>query len=215
MKLTPEYIKLFSEIVQTKAGQANAKTRERTYYDDYYQAGWLGVMDALKRFKPYKGSSIRAYVAIRVSGAICDYQREQDKLPRNDRMRVKKIEEVKERMQREGITPNITKICKELNIKPHHYQFALYLNHAFCSDVEYNTVEDNKTDNPREIMGNSQILEKALAVLNDKERDIIEKRFVDDMTLKELGELYGITDSGMCLSISAIILKMKGALKIR
>lgn len=64
------------EAEDNKADEKRQKAHNPNYSEDVRQAGWLGFLEALKRFNPEKGFSIGAFVRRRVEGAIKDAMRE-------------------------------------------------------------------------------------------------------------------------------------------
>lgn len=111
----PEFQKIHKK-VRGIAGQINAKTDNQSYLEEFVQVGWCGVMEALKNHR-LGGKVFGNYVAVKVKGAIRDYQRKTDPMKRYQRARFKILTNARMKLQQKLTRdPTSNEVFKETGI---------------------------------------------------------------------------------------------------
>ena len=156
--------------------------------DDRVGAGSLGLIDAVKRFDPARAPSFSAYAELRIRGAMLDHLRALDWLPRGLRASVKRGESdaaVVSIDDRTGLG------CD-----------------AFATSLPMpSTVIEQREQRDR--------LAAAIAELPERTRRVLALYYVDELTLKEVGEVLGVTESRVCQLHGEAVLRLKNALHQR
>ena len=154
--------------------------------DDLVGAGSLGLIDAVKRFDPERAPSFAAYAELRIRGAILDHLRSLDWLPRSMRASVKRGESdaaVVSIDERDGVG---------------------FDGFAGSSPSPVTVLErrEQRAD-----------LAAAIAQLPERTRRVLALYYVDELTLKEVGEVLGVTESRVCQLHGEAVLRLRGALR--
>src|SRR5208282_1503921 len=120
--LVEEYIPL----VKTVVGRLAMTLPAHVNADDLYSAGLVGLLNAMRRFKPNSGTSFETYARVRIRGAVFDELRRLDWVPRSIHEKAKKIERtMQELMQKTGAVPTSAQMAKALKISVDQYEELL------------------------------------------------------------------------------------------
>lgn len=196
--------------------------------DDLYGYAVLGLVDAIDKFDPSRGRPFEAYAPLRVRGAVADALRQTDWLPRGMRQNETRLRECMARLEiREGRAPTDEEICRELGISEGDLE-ELYqaLNASAVQSLEDLVSEigdlhsgcaiaDNSSTSPELSAQNTQVrklLKDAIDELADKEKTVIALYYYEDMTLKEIGKVLGLTESRICQIHTRAILRLQSRL---
>lgn len=189
--------------------------------DDLIQEGIIGLIQSYRRFKPEKGVSFYTYALKRIKGAMLDYLRKIDWLPKETRSLVKKYEDlVYESKEDEYLDDDF--IAKKLHIDLgdlNKIKFSiskrqiLNLDDYFSSDEEEPWSEENEEENDPEVVAYKEIfkekLKKSISMLTDREKLILSLYYDEGLTFKEIGKVLEITESRVSQLHSSIIIKLK------
>jgi len=219
--LLMEYIPLVKKVVN----RLYQPFKQKNEYEDFISCGVLGLMDAFDRYNPTKGASFETYAQIRIRGEIIDYMRSLDWAPVQTRIRIKKVaaaydelSQVENRMVSElevadylGISEDsLNEIQKEsyfLNV----IKIEEMINESYCQK-EFAT-QENQIQNDIEQKDFKEKLIKAISSLKDREQKIMSLYYVEEMTLKEIGEILDLTESRVCQIHSTVLNKLRIKLK--
>jgi RNA polymerase sigma factor FliA len=184
--------------------------------EDLEHQGALGLLAALDNFDPGKGVKFETYASIRIRGAVIDYLRKQDLLSRPVRKRAAEIERASEELaKRSGKSPAVTEIAKHMGTTVDEISDSLWKSsHSFIISLEREMYDDDEGSSstvgdsiaipvpgPQEEAERQNLLEcmaKAIDELPDKERQIIALYYNEELTLKEIGAVLGISESRVC-----------------
>lgn len=97
-------VKLYLPLVRKIAGGFVRKKPAGLDYDDLIQAGNMGLMDAIQKFKIDGGASFKTYASIRIRGSILDEINSMDWTPRSVRKNIKSVIRTIEKHYAEGGT---------------------------------------------------------------------------------------------------------------
>jgi RNA polymerase sigma factor for flagellar operon FliA len=200
-------------MVRRVASQLAARLPANVELDDLVQAGMIGLVDALSRYESGQGAQFETFAMQRVRGAMLDELRGADWLPRSVRRNQRTIEAAIHRAeQRLGHSPAEAEIAAELGMPLADYQQLLgeargaQLVHL--EDIGGGAAEDGdeylerylppQADEPMSIFGDERFrhaLADAIEQLPERERFVMGMYYEQDMNLKEIGAVLGVTES--------------------
>ncbi|MGE7696754.1 RNA polymerase sigma factor SigB [Lysinibacillus sp. NPDC094177] len=182
----------------------------KTYYDDITQVGMLGLLGAIRRFNPNIGRSFEAFAVPTIVGEIKRYLRDKTwdvHVPRRIKElgpRIKTtVEALTIELQR---SPSIKEIADQLEAEEEEVLEAMEMSrsyHALSMDRSIESESDGSTltlfdtmgkeDDGYELTHKRMIVSNAMSVLNEREQQIIQLTYLEQLTQKEVGELLGIS----------------------
>ncbi|MGI9335389.1 MAG: RNA polymerase sigma factor FliA [Gammaproteobacteria bacterium] len=193
--------------------------------DDLVQAGMVGLIEATRSYDASHGASFSTFAGFRVRGAILDELRRADWAPRALRQRSREINSAAERVElRTGGEARSSDIAAELGMPTGAYQKLRFdllatktrsLHEATGIDIlpadafadtpssPYHSAEANET---------REELARALARLDERIRDILARYYVEDQSLREIGEALGISESRVCQLHARALERLSGLL---
>lgn len=197
--------------------------------EDIASAGVFGLMDAVEKFDIHRGVRFETYCMARVRGAILDELRAMDWVPRLTRARANKLGDAHSRLEKNlGRAPTDAEVARELRISLGQYDELLReVSAASIVSLQRRTLgkDDNTLGGHVELMEDvhinapvkesekKDILEYVKKRLSTKERYIMIMYYYDDLTLKEIGRILGLSESRVCQIHSKIISKLRSSLK--
>jgi len=190
--------------------------------DDLVQEGVLALISAVRRYDPKRGTNLHAFVVKRVKGAMYDYLRRIDWMPRNLRHNVKQVEkavyELEYRLNRyptieeialhTGMTSNEVKRALDETVRKQLLRLDEFLYEDFDSFADNLGGEDEPSESAfKEII--SEKLAEAIKNLLPREQLVLSLRFEQDLSLKEIGLIIGVSESRVSQILSSALLKIK------
>ena len=199
---------------------------------DLISAASVGLINAADRFDPDRGVLFKTFAEQHVRGAIIDELRSYDVLSRSMREKYKRLErQVLSLEQQLGRNPTGEEVAGALNISLDEYYGILDDVHVFTFISIDDSWEDgegsplclaeilseNEAKSPQQQVMMMQLAE-ALAVsietLPEKERLAVTLYYSEDLNLKEIGEVLGLTESRISQLISQAMVRLRGKLKL-
>ncbi len=194
--------------------------------EDIAGYGVEGLINAVERFSPQKNTRFETYALIRIRGAILDKIRAQDFLPRSVRKKIKDIKRATETLKQDlGRIPTTSEIANYLDMDVEK------VNQIISEDVTVTSIYDKRGGsedsmeiidtiesdklNPQERMEEKNVktdLQKALQRLPERERVLMVLYYQENMTMKEIGETLGMSESRVCQLHAQAIMKLKNIL---
>ncbi len=224
-----EQITKYAPLVKRIAYHMMARLPASVEVDDLIQVGLIGLMDAVARFDGTQGAQFESYATQRIRGSMLDELREADWLPRHVRQKSRQIEAAIHRLeQRNGKAPTEQEISAELGMPIDQYQSML--GDVKCSQLLYyedfsdedsaNFLErylaDGSSD-PLSVLedeGFRASLVAAIHNLPERERSMMGMYYEQDMNLKEIGAVLGVSESRVCQLHSQAVARLRAQLKI-
>ncbi len=223
------WVRQYAPLVRRLAHQLISKLPANVELDDMIQAGMMGLMDAVGRYEESQGVAFEAYAASRIRGAMLDELRAGDWLPRSARKSQRDIENAVHRLQgRLKRAPSEAEIARELGIPVGEYQEMLNdargaqllyfedLGHD-GDDEDYleRHIADEGSD-PSTILRDKRFrtaLVQAIEELPEREKLLMSLYYDQDMNLKEIGAVLGVTESRVCQLHSQAVARLRARLK--
>ncbi|MBP3917398.1 FliA/WhiG family RNA polymerase sigma factor [Clostridium sp.] len=199
------------------------------YYDfeDLVGYGYIGLINAIKNYNPNKGSKFSTFATIKIRGAIYDELRSSKILSRTKNEQIAEyysaIEELEQRINREptqaeiademGCTiDDVYSIQNNINVMSMLSLDNVLYNEDFTEENKVKVLNGNDVQNQDEIMVNKEladILTRGIDLLKEKERIVLNLYYYEELTLKEIGKILGISESRVCQIHSKAIVGLK------
>jgi RNA polymerase sigma factor for flagellar operon FliA len=219
--LIEKYLSLASSI----AARLAMTLPEHVDQDDLYSAGLVGLLQALRNYDPTCGASFETYSRTRVRGAMLDELRKMDWVPRTVHEKARKIQAAMNQLEQKlGQVPTEAQMAKALNLSLSEYGKLLteIRPAAFiCLDTVsseddagdlYEVVANSADESPLEKISQRElkhvILER-LKALPEMQRKVLALYYGEELHLREIAEVVGLTESRICQIHAQAILSIR------
>jgi RNA polymerase sigma factor for flagellar operon FliA len=223
----------YAPLVKYVAGRMSNGLPAHIDESDLISYGLLGLIGAIERFDPAREIKFETYAVSRIKGSIIDELRSLDWVPRSVRSKAREIEKVcallENRLHR---APTDQEIADELGVSVDEFQVSLSqiantsivaLDELWAisgSDGDQSalidTIEDPKSKDPSRMLDLSEMkarLAAAIDALPKREKIVIALYYYENLTLREIGEVLGVTESRVSQLHTKAILRLKGRLR--
>ncbi len=222
-------IRQYSPLVRRLAHHMMAKLPPSVQVDDLIQVGLIGLSEALTRFEANQGVQFETFATQRIRGAMIDELRESDWMSRGSRKSQKEIEGALHRLEhRLGRSPSESEIASELGMSLADYQNLLskvqgtqlvYLEDMSGSEGEDSFLDRHMVDSeadPMQLLRDQRLrqsLVDAIKTLPEREQYIMSMYYEQDMNLKEIAAVLGVTESRVCQLHSQSIARLRAKMR--
>ncbi len=219
-----QLVQRFAPLVKRIAYHLMVKLPSSVQIDDLVQNGMLGLLDARGKFEAGMGAQFETYAAQRIRGAMLDGLRENDWLPRSLRRDFRRIEEaIAQLEQAHGRAPAEKELANALGMSLGDYQKMLQdaRGHQLISfedmieDGDEDYLERHLVDDagdPARIFEDAslrQLLVQAIEALPEREKLMMALYYEQDLNLREIGEVMGVTESRVCQLHSQAVARLR------
>lgn len=217
-------IEQYAYLVKRIALHIIARLPASVQLDDLLQAGMIGLLEAAQKFDGSKGASFETYAGIRIRGAIVDEMRRGDWVPRSVHRNARRITEAMNYLEgRLGREATDAEIAAEMDIGLDEYHAMandslsgrLFSLDETLHEEEINTTQISVSEmlqGPAEVI-HRKALQKALAQaiddLPEREKLVLSLYYDEEMNLKEIGLVLGVSESRVCQIHTQAALKLK------
>jgi RNA polymerase sigma factor for flagellar operon FliA len=199
--------------------------------DDLHNTGVIGLMDAIEKYDPEKNCKFKTYAEFRIKGAILDQLRSLDWVPRSVRQKSRRLERAYlEVEQRLGRSANEHEVADLLGLQLDEFHFLVSqvrgvsmvnldeLRSGVDGDQSGfgDIFEDVKAENPFHSLKSRELRQavaECIASLPEKERLVISLYYFEDLNMKEIGNVLGITESRVCQIHTKAVGRLRSKLK--
>ncbi len=217
-----ELVTRHAPLVKKIAYHLTARLPDEVQVDDLIQSGMMGLLEAARHFNAGHGASFETYASIRIRGAMLDEVRKQDWLPRSVHTKVRQLAEAIRAVEnREGRDAQDGEVAAQLEMSLEEYH--VLLNDAKgCRIVHYDDVGAEEgsfleriPDESGEVVEQLQNQElrnqlaDQIASLPEKERLVMALYYTEELNLREIGEVMGVTESRACQIRSQALLRLR------
>lgn len=217
----------YAPLVKVVAGRLSMYLGYNVEYEDLVSYGIFGLIDAIDKFDCLKDVKFETYASLRIRGAILDQIRKMDWIPRTIRQKQKKIDAViKDIEARYGRSATDEEISAGLGITGEEYldwQSQMKITNVVSLNefLEQGSEVPNEAsqgrsaqfDSPEEVLERDELkkmLAEALELLTEKERKVIVLYYYEDLTLKEISNILGVSESRISQLHTRALQKMRG-----
>ena len=217
----------YAPLVKYVAGRMAVGMPPNVDRGDLTSYGMFGLMDAIEKYDVDTGYRFQTYAVQRIRGAIVDELRSMDWVPRSVRRKARDIERAIARLQTElGRPPDDAEVAEELDITvetlaDHLAQISMTsvgaLDAALTSTDGstirvVDTVADDSTLRPEEHIDElamRELLLEAMDRVTEREQQVLALYYFEGLTLSQIGEIIGVTESRVSQIHSKAILTLR------
>ncbi len=199
-------------------------------YEDLLSFGVFGLLDAVDKFDPSKGFVFQTYAIPRIRGAILDELRKCDWFSRTGREKVQKLNRAMEKILRDKGELRDEWVMEEMGVdEDEYYEVQDLASRGYITSLDDTTTLDDGEVSVEATLADDregaaerlddesdkQQLVEALQELPERERQMLSLYYYEGLTLKEIGQVMGVSESrvsqihGKGLSMLRTILKAK------
>jgi RNA polymerase sigma factor FliA len=219
----------YSPLVKYVAGRMASGLPAHVDEGDLISYGLGGLISAIERFEPDREIKFETYAIPRIRGAIIDALRALDWVPRSVRARAREIEranvKLENKLQR---APTDEEMAGELEIGVDEFQESLMqisnstiaaldelwtVSDASGDQVSLlDTIQDPDAPDPARVMDQTDLKDRvadAIARLPEREKLVIALYYYENLTLREIGEVLGVTESRISQLHTKAVLRLR------
>jgi RNA polymerase sigma factor FliA len=226
-----ELILNYSPLVKYVAGRLASSLPQTVDTADLISYGIFGLIDAIEKFDPGRAIKFETYAISRIKGAIIDELRAMDWVPRSVRSRAREIEaayvSLENTLRR---VPSDREVAEQMGITLKEFQDIL-TKLSYTSVVSFEelwvggerdegqnaigSIRDDTAEDPVAIFESAEIkdiLAAAIEKLPERERTVIALYYYEGLTLKEIGQVLGVTESRVSQLHTKAVLRLRAKL---
>jgi RNA polymerase sigma factor for flagellar operon FliA len=226
--LREQLVERFLPLVERLAGVVASRLPNCVERDDLEQAGAIGLLEALEGFDPARNILFPTYASQRIRGAMLDYLRGQDEMPRLYRVRQRKMQDQRtQHYVRTGERLSDVELEEDLGLSESQIRYVqacrgrenpVLLSHKWY-DTDSNRevregdlLKDSNQPDPSDSPERAEWIKHLVRHLGLQERLLIVLYYVEGMTLKEIGVVLGLSESRCSQLRSNIIERLRAQL---
>jgi RNA polymerase sigma factor for flagellar operon FliA len=221
-----QLLERYSPLVKRIAHHLIGRLPSNVQVDDLIQAGLIGLLEAARGYDATKGASFETFAGIRIRGAMIDEVRRGDWAPRSVHRNARRVQEAINRVgKRLSRDPNDQEIAAELGVSLSEYHTIAQ--DSLCSKIfSFDDLGDDDDDNPIARVAGSepspeqrvqqesmrQQLAAAISQLPERERLVLALYYDEELNLKEIGLVLGVSESRVSQIHSQAALRLRAKL---
>src|SRR5918995_436194 len=223
----------YSPLVKYVSGRMASGLPAHVEESDLISYGLVGLISAIERFDLEREIKFETYAITRIKGAIIDELRSLDWVPRSVRSRARSIEKANSKLEHQyQRAPSDEEMAVELEISVDEFQEALLQisNSTVAALDELWTVSDSSGDqvslldtlqdpdalDPSQVMDATDMKDRvadAISRLPEREKLVVALYYYENLTLREIGEVLGVTESRVSQLHTKAVLRLKSRLQ--
>ena len=222
----------YAPLVKYVAGRLGSGLPAHVDDGDLVSYGLLGLISAIERYDPERDVKFETYAIARIRGAIIDELRAMDWVPRSVRSRARDIERaIAELEAKIGRAPTDEEIAEKLGLSEEELDESLSeIARSSIAALDelwtvsgsggeqvalIDTIEDAEAPDPQSSLSQTELREAiadAIARLPEREKLVVTLYYYEELTLREIGEVLGVTESRVSQLHTKAILRLKARL---
>jgi RNA polymerase sigma factor for flagellar operon FliA len=224
---TPEaFVLRHADLVKRIAYHLSARLPSSVDVDDLIQAGMMGLLEAGRQYAPERGASFETYAGIRIRGAMLDEVRRNNWTPRSVHRRMREIDDAVRMIEhRDGASATAADVAAALGIEVEEY-------HRILSDTltsrmfsfEQVAEEGQESAYPVADSGagpESELVDErfraalaeTIAGMPEREKLVLALYYDEELNLKEIGQVLGVSESRVCQIHGLAIVRLRGRMR--
>ena len=226
-----QLIVLYSPLVKYVAGRVAVGLPQHVDGADLVSYGIIGLIDAIDRYDTSRAVKFETYAIPRIRGAIIDELRAIDWVPRSVRAKARAVEQAYSSLEANLLrTPTDAEVAAEMGVSERDLHDVLrqisFVGVAALDEVfmvggdrsDRTTLGDTIADataGPVALFEDKEakeILSQAIAKLGERERTVLSLYYYENLTLAEIGEILGVTESRVCQIHTKAVLQLRSRL---
>lgn len=221
----------YSPLVKYVAGRLASSLPQTVDTADLISYGIFGLIDALDKYDLDRAIKFETYAIARIKGAIIDELRAMDWVPRSVRSRAREIEQAYIQLENElKRVPSDEEVAGRIGVSPKEFQDIL-ARLSYTSVVSFEelwvggdrdegqsaigTIRDDSAEDPVALFESEEvkdILAAAIERLPEREKTVIALYYYEGLTLKEIGQILGVTESRVSQLHTKAVLRLRARL---
>ena len=221
----------YSPLVKYVAGRVAVGLPQNVEQADLVSYGIFGLIDAIEKFDLDRGYKFETYAIARIKGAILDELRSIDWVPRSVRAKARSLEKAYAKLESElHRTPSDDELATELGLSGDQFQTTLnqisFIGLVALDEMlsvggergESVTLGDTVADSGEgpvaayEVEEMRQILADAINRMPEREKIVLTLYYYEGLTLAEIGQVLGVTESRVCQIHTKAVLQLRSRL---
>jgi RNA polymerase sigma factor for flagellar operon FliA len=231
--LRERLILTYAPLVKYVAGRLGTGLPAHVEEGDLVSYGLLGLMNAIERYDPGRDTKFETYAISRIKGAIIDELRSMDWVPRSVRARAREVERANAKLENQlQRAPTDAEIAGELGITVDELNDSLLaISHSSMVALDelwsvsdssgdqvslMDTIEDPNAPDPARSLDVGDLKDRiadSIANLPEREKLVIALYYYENLTLREIGEVLGVTESRVSQLHTKAVLRLKSRLQ--
>ena len=220
-----DLVRSHAPLVKKIALHLMARLPDSVLLDDLMQAGMIGLLEAASKYDPGRGASFETYAGIRIRGAIVDEIRRGDWVPRSVHRNARRVAEaIKQVEAREGRDARDFEVAEALGMSLAEYHGCLNdaIGGRLFSLDELSESGDPRLEEDSAPEGNPlsgiqdqafrKNLAEAIESLPEREQLVLALYYQEEMNLKEIGAVLGVSESRISQIHSQAALRLRSRL---
>lgn len=221
----------YSPLVKYVAGRVGVGLPQNVEQADLVSYGLFGLIDAIDKFEPERGFKFETYAISRIKGNILDELRSIDWVPRSVRAKARQIENAYAKLESElHRAPTEEEVAAELDMTAEQLQTALS-KISFVGVIaldEFVGSQDREggatlgdtiatdAEGPGDLFEVQEmrgLLSEAVDRLPEREKVVLTLYYYEGLTLAQIGEVIGVTESRVCQIHTKAILQLRSRMQ--
>jgi RNA polymerase sigma factor FliA len=226
--LRDRLILTYAPLVKYVAGRLGSGLPAHVEEEDLVSYGLLGLIGAIERYDSDRDVKFETYAIARIKGAIIDELRSLDWVPRSVRTRARELERAISQLEaRLHRPPRDEEIAKQVGITVEELEASLTdisrssiaaLDELWTAGGDrialIETIEDTEAPAPERSLAETELreaLREATARLPEREKLVVGLYYYNELTLREIGEVLGVTEGRVSQLHTKAVLRLKAA----
>lgn len=220
-----ELVRAHTPLVRRIAYHLMARLPPSVDVHDLIQSGMIGLLEAARNYTPARAASFETFAGIRIRGAMLDELRRSDWTPRSVHRKVRELAETMRQVENEtGGDADSAEVMRRLGLDSNGYNQILAdaassrilsLSSPDAGD-EALDVADTASPGPAQDLeenGLREALAGAIAELPEREQLVMSLYYDEELNLKEIGEVLGVSESRVCQIHGQAVVRLRARME--